>query len=392
MQKQSTRMIAPDILKIAAAIFVVVIHHKQNSSAYFVSKYQLFHLVLFAICFALGLCLFVRERAKGSSYKKSFLKFGICLMAWVGFSYLKKFPVAIFLVLSSYFLAGSISKSERPLRSWYTAQNLISRIARFYIPFLPLFIIGLIYKIFVLKYDYTIAEVVARFILGGFKPGSYYITILAELVLVFPVVYVIVHRFKFGGVLACALFTFAYDIAFAYLGLSDVAYKFLIFRFAAHIAFGIYGKETHLKWNSIESLVSFSFGLVYVVLCVLTKTYKPPVFFQWQEASFPTAFFIYPVIAWFITVFKNATYTNSALSRIVAVFAGATYHIFLIQLLYYTTFGFALNEYINNFMISMPLNLVITLSVGVLYYKHFSPVENMLVSKIRISLEKNTKL
>jgi len=269
------------------------------------------------------------------------------------------------------------------MKEWYTKRNIIPRVLRFYFPFVFIFAVGLIYKIFVLRYEYTFLEVVARFILGGFKPGSYYITILAELVVVFPVIYAVVKRFGFGGVIICTVFTLTYDVCSTYLGMSPVAYKFLIFRFTSHIAFGIYARISEYEKCKKLNFAVFLLGVSYALLCMTFKIVEPKIFFQWQEASFPTAFLLYPVIVWFFNRFNRLQYNDTALSRSVMLFSNATYHIFLVQLLYYTTFGFPFNEYVGNVAITMPINILVTVPVGIAYYKLISVWENKFISKVR---------
>ena len=244
---------------------------------------------------------------------------------------------------------------------------------------------------FVLKYEYSVLEIILRFMLGGFKPGSYYITILAQLVFVFPLLYIIVRKMKFAGVILCTLLTFVYDFLCTELGMNPIMYKFLIFRFTAHIALGVYGYIISFEWKRYETLFCLIVGFVYSFATIYTGVWEPGIFFQWQEASFPVALYVYPFIAWFISSFKNVRYSDTRACRVFCDMAGSTYHIFLVQLLYYTTFGFALNEYINDFVLSLPLNLLITIPFGVLFYRISAPFENLIISKARGFLQKSSK-
>lgn len=384
MKNISGRMLSPDILKIFAAISVVVIHHKRSSAVHFTESYNLFYTILMCISVAVGVFLCLREGHKGGSdIKRSLLMFALPIVSAVAFYYLQWFAVCIFLIISGYLLTGSLEKHPKPFEFWYTKANIIPRILRFYIPFALIYIVGLLYKIIVLKYNYSILEIGARFILGGFKPGSYYITILAELVLIFPIIYFVVKKLKFTGVMLCTVFNLIYDLACTYLGMNDIAYKFIILRFTTHIAFGVYLRIADYNAERKRNAVLFILGLSYAVCCMYTDIYRPVIFFQWQEASFPTAFYLYPLIAWFINITKSVRYTEGKGSEWILTFANATYHIFLIQLLYYTTFGFALNEYINNVALTIPLNIIITVPIGIAYCKLISPFENRIISKVK---------
>jgi len=380
-QKCVDRMVAPDILKIAASLFVIIIHHKVGKDSHFIAMRNLLVLIVFAICVALGIYLFTRELNNKSKPARCVFMLMLPVAAFAALIVFRKFAVAIFLIISGYLLCGSMDKCT--MKEWYTKRNIIPRVLRFYFPFVFIFAVGLIYKIFVLRYEYTFLEVVARFILGGFKPGSYYITILAELVVVFPVIYAVVKRFGFGGVIICTVFTLTYDVCSTYLGMSPVAYKFLIFRFTSHIAFGIYARISEYEKCKKLNFAVFLLGVSYALLCMTFKIVEPKIFFQWQEASFPTAFLLYPVIVWFFNRFNRLQYNDTALSRSVMLFSNATYHIFLVQLLYYTTFGFPFNEYVGNVAITMPINILVTVPVGIAYYKLISVWENKFISKVR---------
>ena len=69
--------------------------------------------------------------------------------------------------------------------------------------------------------------------------------------------------------------------------------------------------------------------------------------------------------------------------------SNATYHIFLVQMLYYNMIGYAWNEQVNNVTLTMPVNLAVCFLGGLLYYLWFSPVETKLMNclKTRLSLQ-----
>ncbi len=378
-----TRMAAPDIIKIAATIFVILIHHKKNYSPSTMVQHNLFFSVVSGCLLVLAAVLFVRELRISSDKKRCICSLLLPIFAALSVLYLRRFAVGIFLLVSGYLMSGSIEKLDRPFASWYTFSNLTSRIARFYLPLVPVFALALLYKIFVLGKSYSLLEIIVRFFLGGFKPGGYYVAILVQLVLLFPIIHSVVCRYKFKGVMACALFTLLYDMVSTGIGMNDTLYKFLIFRLTAHIAFGVYAKYCDFKKERVRNLSMFVIGLTYVVFCVFTDIYIPGIFYRWRDVSVITAFFLYPVITWFISTFGRIKYTDSKLSGYTLTFANATYHIFLVQMLYYTTVGFSFNEYVNNAAITLWLNVIITVPLGVLYFKAISPIENKITSKIK---------
>ena len=378
-----TRMAAPDIIKIAATIFVILIHHKKNYSPLTMVQHNLFFIIVSGCLLALAAFLFCRELKAGSSKTRCIYSLILPIIASLSILFFRRFAVGIFLMMSGYLMTGSLDRADRPFAIWYTFRNLASRIVRFYLPLIPVFILALLYKIFVLEYEYSLIEVVVRFFLGGFKPGGYYVAILVQLVLLFPIIHSIVRKYKFKGVMLCFAFTLIYDVLSTSFGMHETLYKFLIFRLTAHIAFGVYLKYSDFKKERGQNLFMFTIGLIYVICCVFTDTYIPTIFFRWRDVSVATAFFLYPAIAWFISEFGCLKYTDSRLSCHTISFANATYHIFLVQLLYFTTVGFPLNEYINNAVITLGLNVLITVPLGIFYFKRMNPIESKIISKIK---------
>lgn len=380
MEKKA-RMAAPDMIKIAATIFVILIHHKKNYSNLTMVQHNLFFSILSAFLIVLGVVLFLRKLSKSDSDKKRcFDALFLPIVAAVGFVFLKRFAVAFFLMISGYLMSGTLDKSEHSFE-WYRFRKLVSRIIRFYLPLVPVFILALLYKMFVLSKKYSLLEVVVRFFLGGFRPGGYYVAILVQLVLLLPVIHAVVRKYKFKGVIMCVCFTLIYDVLATVFGMNDTLYKFLIFRLTTHIAFGVHMRYADFRKNK-ANYIMFVVGLVYVVCCVFTDIYIPKLFFRWRDVSFMTAFFLAPVIVLFINRFGHISYNDSRLSRLTLAFANATYHIFLVQLLYYTTVGFAFNEYINNAVITLGLNVILTVPTGILYFKLMNPFENRIMLKI----------
>lgn len=383
----NARKIAPDILKIMASVFVVVIHHKDFAWPSFTEEYIVVHAVLLLACIFVGFCIYRKERMKGATLQDAVSRGIIPLYVWIGFFSFKKFPVTVFILLSSYFMGVSLSKTDKPLKKWYTAENIVPRLMRFYIPFVPIFILCIIYKIFVLHYEYSVLEAMARFVLGGFKPGSYYVPILAQLVLVFPFVYVFVTKYKEKAVALCVLATLAYDILSVLLGMNDVAYKFLIFRFGSHLALGAYASITNFYVSKKTGISMLVIGVLYSIFCVYTHWCIPPLFFQWQETSFVTALYLYPVLSFVMKKYNSYHYTDSRLSAFTKKLAGATYHVFLVQLMFYTTFGFALNKYVGNYYINIVTNLLMSFVPGVIYAHWSSPFEERIIAKVKKCLQ-----
>ena len=383
------RMSGPDIIKIAATVFVIFIHHRVQGTAEFWHKYSLmmWGWVLLAAAVSLGLMLW----GKKSGWNRKKLGFS-CLAPFafvLSICLLRKYAVTFFFLVSGYMLSKTISKYERPLKDWYAPDNIVSRLIRFYLTLVPVVIVGIIIQVFLKGMSYTPLEVLKLFLLGGFTPGSYYVVVMAQFILIFPLLYVVVKKWRFSGVIFIAALTLIWDVlATAVFKIPVDLYKFLCLRLTTSFALGIYMHRTEEDKNPLIYTAMFIVGLVYVLVFPVWKLLPMPLFYQWQNASMFIGVLLCPVVSWIITEFKKVQYTDGAFSKGIITFSNATYHIFLMQMLYYRMFGYEWNKAVDNIVITMPVNMIVCIGLGILFYKLYSPIEDKIMKSIKTALKK----
>ncbi len=258
---------------------------------------------------------------------------------------------------------------------------------RFYLPLVLPFFLALIFKIFVWRNTFSPIEIIGAYILGGFKPGGYYVIAMVQLLLLVPLIFAIVKKYGRRGVLIVAAVHLVYDIAAWYFKMDAELYKYVALRYLTHIALGVWARASELKTNKRICILMAVFGFLYMIFYCYTRLLTPHLCGVWRFTSIFSVCFSYPAVVLFMKKCAKLKYGTSRFSNGARAFANATYHIFLIQTLYYTTIGFALNAKIGAVYISIPLNLLICLTLGFVYYKAFSPIENKVLGILRKNLQ-----
>ena len=378
------RMSGPDIIKIAATVFVIFIHHRVQGTAEFRHKYSLmmWGWVLLAAVVCAGVLLLGKK--SGWSRKKTVLSCIAPFAFVVSICLFRKYAVTFFFLVSGYMLSKTLSKYENPLKDWYRPDNIVPRIIRFYLTLVPIVIVGIIIQIFIKNMTYTPLGVLKQFLLGGFTPGSYYVVVMAQFMLIVPLLYQAVKKWNFSGVVLIGAVTLVWDIlATAVLKIPVDTYKFLCPRLMLSMTLGIYMHRTEENRSPLIYGGMFVVGLVYVLVFPTLKLLPMPIFYQWQNASMFVGVFLCPVVSWIIDRFKAVQYNDGLISKCIITFSNATYHIFLVQMLYYRMFGYEWNKWVDNIIITMPVNMIVCVELGILFYKLYSPVEEKIMKSIK---------
>lgn len=295
------------------------------------------------------------------------------------FLYLINMAVPIFMIVSGYvyslsYKAHNITSIGRAYRLDYVIDKLI----RYTMPFVILYILELaaFYRI---GKTYGPGEIIWNFFNGGFGYGSYYFPIMIQFIFVFPVVYFIVKRFEFVGLLICggvnACFEFLQWIFF----ISDMQYRLLLFRYLLLIACGCYfyvGKGSVKKWIGI---VSTLVGGIFIWACSYGG-YTPHIVKHWTRTSFIAVLFIIPCIG---LVLKSEKCRHMKCPPL--EFLGkASYHIFLIQMFFYQFLAYPLSLRMDGrpILLRLLISVVTSIGFGIIFYMIESGITKLLIKGI----------
>lgn len=289
------------------------------------------------------------------------------------FTWLIAMAVPIFMLLMSYNFSMSYErKTHGKITELYQWKTVMPRIVRFTVPFTMIFVLEMILEA-AAGQPYSIKEIITCFAEGGVGPGSYYYPILIQLLFLFPVIYLLVKHISWGGVGAVALVNLAYEYYVHYSEMELDTYRLLAPRYLLFLAMGCY-LYFHLKeekkyplpiWSLIPGfLVGFGF-IVWVYQ--LENQPELTLFRFWTRTSMLTAFYIFPIIYLLFRYLKNRQIPGIA-GVVLSEIGKASYHIFLVQMLYYEFFDdilFPLHP-------AVPVtvgNVLVCLTVGYGFYR-----------------------
>ena len=296
------------------------------------------------------------------------------------FPFWDRIAIPCFMVISGFVYA--LSMNEKTIKEYYSRKNVSHKLNRYLFPFLFIFLLEhLIYLVMSkqeillflserFQYDFS-TEVSGKFlpfqlfkalITGSYGPGNYYTPVLVQLVLLFPLLYMLINKFRYKGLALSALFCLCAELWQYSIGLPRTVYRNLILRHIMTICFGIYLSLGYYKKNKVLNILSMAAGFSYIIAHSYYRW--TPAFFNngWADVNFVACFFFCPVIAFFIgrneVHFKPLEYLGKA-----------SYHIYLTQMMYY---NFIKREimisYIGNPYSWCLLSLFIILSIGLLFY------------------------
>ncbi len=280
--------------------------------------------------------------------------------------------VPIFMVLSGYINAKSYARrGVDTIKAAYVPRDILRRLLRFLIPFLPVFIIE---QVATRGGGTTLVSILGQLLKGGAGKGSYYIPILIQFVLVFPAVFFLVRKYQVKGVWIFGVCNFLFDLVQHLIGLDESIYRLLVFRYLFVIALGCYAgliKEIHNR----TCLVGMSFiGFVYIVIIKYFHV-NPPLTGSWSGTSMWASMFIAPVI---IILLQKGTIKSSLFE----ILGKASYDIFLVQMLYYYLVADYVYALIGSTIIQLISSIIICLIAGVLFYKVETPFTKKIVSAL----------
>ena len=121
--------------------------------------------------------------------------------------------VPIFMIISGYVNAASYEKKgAATFKDVYRPATIAKKLLRFVIPFVIAWILELLLIIFVKGVKtLPITFLLKFFFRGGYGKGSYYVPMLIQMVFLFPLIYLVIRKWKGWGLLLCGALNLVYE-------------------------------------------------------------------------------------------------------------------------------------------------------------------------------------
>lgn len=295
------------------------------------------------------------------------------------YHYLIEMAVPMFMMVSGYLYAASMERKKTDsFEKAYSFEAMMPQLVRYTIPYMVIFAIFTGYCVYK-HYYMSFATKLIEFVTGDVGPGGYYFPLLIQLIFVFPVIYFVMKKNPDKGIITVLAMNVVYEFLQRTYNMDGEFYRLLVFRYMLHIGFGTY---VYLKKEEISRVLligSLVVGLFYMYVISYTG-YQPKILRYWTTTSFVTAFYCFPLFYLAVRYLKNAKCWP------LEVVGRASYHIFLVQALYY---GFGYN-FVNGYVSGKPAMFFVTLAICLLLGIGFRLVERPIGNRV-VGLLKNIK-
>lgn len=296
--------------------------------------------------------------------------------------FLFNLAVPIFMIVSGFTYSFSLSKnddSKSVLKSYYSFHNLYKKLIRI----LPCYLIIFIIEIIADPMEFTGVKSIAKFFYylftGGYVfPGSYYIPVLIQLILIFPLLKILYNRFKAVSFIPVAVFQLIYEVAIYYTNFPKQLSRLLIIRYLVLILGGIsifdkYKNEKQIK-NKWIYIICAILGAAYIITVGYLDFTPKILFTDWAATAMPTALYLVPVIL--LLLFK---FSEKEAKPIFTIIGKASYHIYLVQMLYFGIVMHRLN--ISKPSVNFMIAIVFSVPLGLILYFAENQVIKMIKNK-----------
>lgn len=302
------------------------------------------------------------------------------------FTMLINMAVPVFMILSGYnFAMSNRKKTDGKLRQMYGWKMMKPKLERFLIPFFTVCFI----EIILLAMEGKNINPARIFLLGAYGPGSYYVPVMLQLLIIFPIIYLLVDRNAKLGIGLAAAGNLLFEIAVVLTDMDVYYYRLCIGRYLLLIAFGCYlYLHPEKRVRGYQMLFMFLIGFAYIVYALqmeqkVTLFEEDFVLFDyWATTAMPVAFYIFPIVILLFRRFYHSQIPGKAGELLIWI-GKASYHIFLVQMVYY---HFELGGKIMNaeWWIAVPFNILICVPIGLIFYE----LDNHFIQRMKRIKEK----
>ena len=272
--------------------------------------------------------------------------------------------VPMFMIISGYVYAISFERNKiAAIQDAYTLRFLMPKFIRYTIPFVAAFLVEVLGEVLfaILKFPrFSPKHLVVIFFQGGIGPGSYYYPILLQFLLFYPVIYFIIRKYDFKGLVLCFFINACFEFFQHVWGCNSEFYRMLLFRYTFVIAFGAWLYQGRDKIPFVWKVASFLVGTIFIVLYRYIKI-KPRIITYWTGTSFLACLFLLPVAEFLIKKVHLSCKPIEFLGK-------ASFNIFLAQMVYYAYMFEFTRKLISSHILQLCAHIAICVTSGIIFY------------------------
>lgn len=281
--------------------------------------------------------------------------------------------VPIFILISGVTSTVSIDRRGNfSILEEYSVKRFFHKIRRILLPFTLVWLLEAIVLLESGKENFN--QILRYYLVGGVGPGSYFTPLFIQHLLVFPIIYWILNKFAPSNKLLflCGLFLFSLFIEWicVLVAIPDWIYRFLYIRYFFASILGIY----YIKgWLSIKQILFFApLSILYIFLVSYLDHSFLFIYPSWDFHHAPAYFYTLILVFFLGFIYRVASPISFYLENI----GKASYHIFLIQMLWFWIFPKNSRDPLSHTLFFIVTSLFFPVFIGYLYYKLQCRLEN----------------
>lgn len=245
------------------------------------------------------------------------------------------------------------------LKNCYNLNLFKKRIKRIYIPFLAIYSLEILLSNIFLSENLDISFILKNLILGGFGPGSYYPVIMFQFLFIIPIIYIVSYKKLNYSIPVFFTVDVLFELFTCVSGMSEGIYRLLIGRYIFVIVLGSYLALNQNKMNKKLLYGGAILSIIYMYASVYLNYHAFGHDF-WAPHNAPAYFYTAFLFVAGMNLFpENPRFVLAAIAEL----GKASWHIFLIQMLYFWTIGLHSDS-----IFAVAVNIIICVTLGYLFY------------------------
>lgn len=280
----------------------------------------------------------------------------------LAFKYIIRMAVPLYMLVSGFTFAMSSRKYEN-IWEYYRPYNFISKLVRFTIPMLIVYILYIILRF--IEGGVDPKELFMRLVYADFTKGGYYYYCIIQLLIIYPFIYMTVK--KRGGVWWVCAINVLYELVLYFFPLYGKIYRILVLRYLALVGWGTWlylNREKRI--STVKLVISFIIGVIYIYLHKLYglngNIFRYP---AWSNTSFMVVFYIFPMFYWLVMSGKEF---SEKTDRVFSEIGKSTYHIMCTQMIWFWFAPYIYSVTAIPLWVQFALNTVINCAIGYMFY------------------------
>ncbi len=279
--------------------------------------------------------------------------------------------VPMLMITTGFMFSRSLFKMQ-DLKKWYNIKVLANRMLRFIIPFLTLLFI-----IFIVDFASGLRYSFIDFITVRKGPGGYYLPVILQVIVIFPLIYLAVSKFKLG-ILAMFAIEIAITLILHYTGVPHNTSRMIMHSYIGQLSLGVaifnyskFGTISQVgKEKIIDEIKQAKRDKIYLALVIILGALGlvEGMLFTFTSFQDPTRFLLrngyYLAFALLIIFLTQKAHKVPILNRLCGFLGKITWFIYVAQMLFFKYYVDTMLPICSRIIVSV----ISSFAMGIIWY------------------------